>query len=669
MILGGFDSSSITSGMTSISGSGSVGILQLEAPLNQWTGGEIAGLDPSLSTLRISPGATLQVSSPQSAQLANFTLVNSGTLLISSGGDGPAVGDLTAVMLDNQRALDVLSGAVVFGSGSSSGTIRTAPGASLAIGSQLFGDQVRWDGGGDGSAWFDPQNWATNVLPSVYQQVVLDPTDLASAALQPVVGFAGSATEPMAQVAAIWLKPGFGLEIASGLLEVSGNVTVGGDLRVSGGLLDVGGDLAVDPSAEASLSITAGSSETTTGIRGRGQGTATLLGRYQQTGGSLEGFQGISVSDGVGDVALRGSPTGPARLSSTDWLVLGSESGALTLDRVELRAGSSIQLSAATGLSLASTAATAPGGLFALQVSGQDASAQVNASTLDLSTPAAPGGTIDLRADQITIADSAFHTSGLSTGGSIALQRFSSTGGSITLAGSQLMADPAAEGGQIQLLADGILVANGSLLNMVGSRGGSLLIGDSSTGSLQLQSSVTIQSGPNATLTYRYAPTATYSNAAAVQVIGGSSGGGGVSGGQSVPAPAPTPTPAQTPQSPAPAPVLDPVPAPSSEPVPVPEPAPVPVPKPNAPVSDATQRLGLIEDVLAALTQEPVLSQQGPATATPTAQVPSLATPNAQVLSQPALDASLDLSASFEFSAGTTTESGGPAAGAFGSGS
>ena len=94
------------------------------------------------------------------------------------------------------------------------------------VGAIVVRDVVRWDGGGDGTAWHDPRNWSQDLPPGPLDDVLID---LANA--NPTVVFS------QGEVAIHSLVSNEALLLTGGALEVSSTVQVNNTFRLQGGTL------------------------------------------------------------------------------------------------------------------------------------------------------------------------------------------------------------------------------------------------------------------------------------------------------------------------------------------------------------------------------------------------------------------------------------------------
>ena len=202
---------------------------------------------------------------------------------------------------------------------------------------------------------------------------------------------------------------------------------------------------------------------------------------------------------------------------AVDIIVKGSENStnpqnqdvnSITLNSVNISSTADIKLQSEAGaIELSRSALLAPGKRIAIQAN--KASFRED-SLLDASDArdGSLGGSIDIATAQgVTIDESRLLTSGVITGGSIAIAATGPTS-TVDIIGSDLIADPAGEGGSVVIngafiaVSGGSVIADetngGSLLDVTGSDGGLISIGTSNfTQEIFLDEGTILRAGPN----------------------------------------------------------------------------------------------------------------------------------------------------------------------------
>ena len=260
-------------------------------------------------------------------------------------------------------------------------------------------------------------------------------------------------------------------------------------LNLTGGSLAVSGTTTVGTGA--TLSLNGGSFSTSSLVNQglvNGSGPLVLNGTYSENGGSLgNGFSSAAITQISGDLSLKGvGATGPVNLISV--------AGGLNLIGAVSSAGGPISLSSSGATQLAAgSSLTSPGALISVNSGGPLSllGARVDASGGSV------GGTVQLDGSSINLSNATLDSSGASDGGSIQIG-LKALPSSVTISNSSLIADPPALGGSISIDAARIPI-NGSTFNVIGLRGGSILLGSRNTASLSLDAFTSLTGGGRAT--------------------------------------------------------------------------------------------------------------------------------------------------------------------------
>ena len=139
----------------------------------------------------------------------------------------------------------------------------------------------------------------------------------------------------------------------------------------------------------------------------------------------------------------------------------------------------------------------------------------VSDSSLIATSLLGDGGKIDLSGQSVYVNNSELKTSGLTTGGQITISAGNASGNSLIINDSNIIADPPGLGGLMTLLGNQIEVTGESLLNIFGTSGGNLTIGNLNTQYILLGSGVGIDYGPGATFSLIVGPGGTIVNQSA----------------------------------------------------------------------------------------------------------------------------------------------------------
>ena len=187
-----------------------------------------------------------------------------------------------------------------------------------------------------------------------------------------------------------------------------------------------------------------------------GSGSLAINGGYRQSGGQLSGFSSVAIHQPSGLLQISGASQASASII------------------------------------------TAPGGSIAL--TAQTGGIALNNTGLD-ARGITEGGSIQLEAaSSILLEGAVLSTSGSATGGTITIGNPSTPPVLTTIRNSDLIADPPAEGGVINIYGQRIVI-EGSTLNVFGKSGGALIAGNTQTSQLSIQSDTRIIAGPQASIT------------------------------------------------------------------------------------------------------------------------------------------------------------------------
>ena len=451
-------------------------------------------------------------------QLNNSGNLNLGRDLALSGQSGQPTFSQTGGSLGGTGSLTLLNGSGTWSDGvwSGGGQVVLSPGTAFTI----SGDTTRWDGrtlvvqGGSGEApaaalTISGSTTATGGSNSILNAGI---TSLSGATLAESGGSLALNNSGSLIANGASAVPG-------GFNNSGGTTTVAsGSLSLSGGGSDSGGSYRVNDGA---LLVWSGGSRT---LLGGTSFDSSGSGRYLLNGGNLTAIAGTSLAfngallvqsgslQGSGSLVINGSygQSGGQLNGFTD-VAITQLSGPLRIS------GTSINQSSIV---------TAPGGSITLTANA--AAIEIDDTGLD-ARGTASGGTIALRGSSTATSDTAVRLSNASlrtsatgdgsgtTGGVITINGLSGadaaagTVAGITISGSLIEADPPAEGGSVTIDA-GRIGVQGSTLNVVGSTGGDLRVGSLSTRELTLDSGTTILLGPGGRQTFTVGPGGTLIN-------------------------------------------------------------------------------------------------------------------------------------------------------------
>ena len=459
------------------------------------------------AALRMAPMSSVGLPGANALQFENNgQLVKTGAGSVYFGVPASGSGTIDGVgLISGSGLISVEQGLLSFTAGALEGGLDLGIGGispELRIGntSYVLASPIAWDGGGGADiSWFNALNWAGDVLPGAGSSVFIGNNIN--------VGFSGGS---LVQIASLSAGTGSTFSFGGGSLSVLGSVNLDGLYQQTGGSLTVGGGLFANrfSLSGSSSSITGGA--TSGGFVVGGGGVAST---YSQTAGVISGFASVKIivdTNGTAglskNIELTGTAALPATLSARDRLELDAREGLINLSYASLAATQSNQLStvdlrAFSGISVVDSSIVAPAAKFELRAAngGGIGALTITRSILNAAagTKGGDGGEIRGYGSSIALDQSSMVTSGSTTGGKILLG--DSQSGSVQVTATTLVADPpAASGGQIALNGSVVGLGAGTVLNVVGTSGGSLSIGGATTSSVSIAPGVVLQASPTA---------------------------------------------------------------------------------------------------------------------------------------------------------------------------
>ncbi len=422
-------------------------------------------------------------------QLFNSGALNLTTDLNLAGLGGQTSFSQTGGTLGGPASLSILSGSGSWSGGlwSGSGQVRLTPGSSLTIeatGSQWGGRtlvvQAASDTAPAATLTINGSSTASAGSSAIVNRGLTRLNDASlsreGGSLQ-VDNRGALISNGSSRLDVALVNSGGSVQVASGSLQLNGGgsdsngsvqVTDGAELVWGGGDHSLFGGTGFSGSGSGRFRLAGGTLTAATGVpllfdaplvveagTLSGSGSLSVNGGYRQSGGQLSGFSSVTLNQPQGLLQISGTGRNTAS-------IVTAPGGAITL--------------------------TAPAGSIEVSRTGLDARGS------------GPGGSILFEASaSILIDNAALLTSGNQTGGTITIGNALNPPVLTTIRGSNLIADPPATGGVINIYGQTIVI-DGSTLNLYGESGGALVAGNNQTSQLTIDPETRIIAGPGATL-------------------------------------------------------------------------------------------------------------------------------------------------------------------------